>query len=890
MKKYLIISTIVTFFLNNSGAFGQNANIIPMDSAYKRVYPISVILPDQAPKIDGKLDDYVWQHVGQWTQDFVQAQPFERYPTDYTTRAKIFRDDKYIYVGIYCYDPHPENIIGFIGLRDDNSVGDQVCIAFDTYHDFRAAPELYVNAGGNQTDQTITDKRVANKSWNAVWEVKTNISLADSCWTAEYKIPFSQIRYNQKNDEGIWGLHIRRVIPFIGETQNWSLIPTRNNGHVFSFGEMHGMYDLPKPRGIEFLPYVLGKNVNEPAIPNSPYQQGTEWQGNVGFDAKIAIRDFTLDATINPDFGQVQLDPSEMNLTAYETFFDEMRPFFLEGKHIFDYGRLSGGDMMFYSRRIGAAPPFRPAGIDNVNSFAETASNVPIIGSLKLTGTSRSGLTIGIIESVTQRSSLLTMRNNEEAREVVAPLSNYTVARIQQNLNNGNTLIGGMFTSVNRILEEQHLKDALVKDAFVGGIDYVQYFNNRLYLIDAKAMISSLNGSEKAIWTIQENSVHYFQRVSSQDYLQVDPTLTSLTGTGGYVRVGRVGNSVWTVNETFNWASPKFDFNDVGYMREADYLNNVTEIAYRQTTAWAGLRNSTFTLTQTNRWDFGGLATGNDIMLGWNASSMKQTTWNIRGTYVLNSIDTRMLRGGPNVRFNPYFQTNLTFNTDKAKWVYFTIGHTGDFRDELQNISLSGMLTFRAGNHLLFSGQMNFIKGHNTIQYITRTMSLNEDGGSSVPGYIVGDIDQTTYGITLKAQVNITPDLSIQFYGAPYTSVGKYDKFKIAENPQSHNQSERFYTFSESETSFENNNYTLGKSGQESYRFRNPDFSLNEFRSNLVLRWEYMRGSTIYFVWQHVMSDRSTDYIKNWGTNLDRMFGLPITNTFMLKINYWFAL
>ena len=890
MKKMLLVSTIAVFLLNIVGAIGQEVYVIPMDSAYKRIYNISTISPDQAPKIDGKLDDDIWQHVGLWTQDFVQAQPFERHPTDYTTRAKIFRDDKYIYVGIYCYDPHPENIIGFIGLRDDNSVGDVVSIGLDTYHDFRAAPEFYVNAGGNQTDQTITDKRVSNLSWNAVWEAKTNINLQDSCWTAEYKIPFTQLRYNQNNEDGIWGLHIRRVIPAIGETQNWSLIPTRNNGHVFSFGEMHGMYELPKPRAIEFLPYVLGKNVNAPAIPNSPYQKGAEWKSNVGFDAKVTIRDYTFDMTINPDFGQIQLDPSVMNLTAYETFYDEKRPFFLEGKHIFDYGRISGGDMMFYSRRIGAAPPLRPAGIDNVDSFAETASNVPILGSLKLTGTNNNGLTIGIIESITQRTSLLTMRNGEERSEVVAPLSNYTVARVQKNWNNGNTLLGGMFTSVNRKLDEPHLRDALVQNAFVGGIDYVQYFKNRLYAIDTKVMFSSLSGSEKAIQAVQENSVHYFQRVSSQNYLHVDPTLTSLVGTGGYFRIGRVGNSVWTVNETFNWSSPKFDFNDVGYMREADYYNNSTEIAYRQTTAWAGLRNSTITLTQTNRWNFGGFATGNDMMLGWSASTMKQMSWNIRGTYVMNSMDTRMLRGGPNVRFNPYFQTSLSFNTNKAKKVYFTAGHTGDFRDELQNISFSGELAVRVGNHMLFSGQMDFSKGHNTIQYITRSMSVNEGGSNSIPGYIVGNIDQTTYGITLKAQVNITPDISIQFYGAPYTSIGKYDKFKIAENPQSGKQSERFYTFTENETIFADNNYTLSKNGEVSYRFRNPDFSLNEFRSNLVLRWEYMRGSTIYFVWQHVMSDRTTNYIKNWETNLDRMFGLPTTNTFMLKLNYWFAL
>ena len=507
----------------------------------------------------------------------------ERAITQSPTRVKLFYDDKYIYIGVYCKDAVPDKMNRFIGNRDDNSLGDLISVAFDTYHDYRAAPEFNINLGGNKTDLIVTDKLDVNKSWNAVWEGRTHIDRADSSWTAELRIPFSQLRYNQQSEDGVWGLHVRRIIRRNNEVQNWSMIPLKNNGHVFSFGNMSGMDSVPKPRGIEFLPYVMGKYRQEPRIDGSPYQKGHSWGGNVGLDAKFALSDYTLDMTINPDYGQVELDPSVMNLTAYETFYDEKRPFFLEGKHILDFA--NGSDMMFYTRRIGASPSYTPRGIDNVGSYAETKENVPIIGALKLTGTNKRGLTIGVIESVTARSSSKVTRNGVEDVEVVEPLTNYTVARVQKNWK-GNTLLGGMVTSVNRALDQPYLEDFMVRNAFTAGIDFTQYFKNRLYYIDVKGMLSSLHGSAGAITALQNSVAHYYQRASSADYLGVDPTRRSLTGTGGYVKVGRKGNAKWNFSETFTWSSPGFDLNDMGYMKETDYLMNETEIMYRQTDIW----------------------------------------------------------------------------------------------------------------------------------------------------------------------------------------------------------------------------------------------------------------------------------------------------------------
>jgi len=390
IKYYLIL--LLHIIWSESRAQDERKEVLTFKDAYKRTYNITK-LTEGTPKIDGRLIDEIWIQKGEWSEKFSQVIPFERVHTGSWTRMKIFYDNENIYIGVYCKDENPETMNAFIGNRDDNSNGDLISIAFDTYHDYRVAPEFNLNLGGNKTDLTVTDKLSVNLSWNAVWEGRTHINLADSSWTAELRIPFSQLRYNQENSDGIWGLHVRRIIRKNNEVQNWSLIPIKNNGHVFSFGEMHGMTDLPKPRGIEILPHVMNKNVLEPSIPNSPFQNGRRWGVSGGLDAKAALNDFTLDLTINPDYGQVELDPSVMNLSAFETFYDEKRPFFLEGKHILEFDNNEDG-MMFYSRRIGAMPSYRPQDINNIQDFASTPTHIPIIGAAQLTGTNNKGLTM----------------------------------------------------------------------------------------------------------------------------------------------------------------------------------------------------------------------------------------------------------------------------------------------------------------------------------------------------------------------------------------------------------------------------------------------------------------------------------------------------------------
>jgi len=875
------------FILSGLCCYAQQDVYIPFDKAYKRVYQVTK-RSDIRITIDGKLNEDIWQEEAGWSEDFVQAVPRERLVPASPTRFKMFYDDKNVYVAFYCKEVEPEKMNRFIGNRDDNGLGDLIAIALDTYHDFRAGVEFNLNLGGNKTDLVILDNLDRNVSWNAVWEGRTHINMADSSWTAEMRIPFSQLRYNYKSTEGIWGVNVRRNVRHNNEMQKWSLIPRPNNGHVYSFGEIHGFKDLPKPRGFEFSPYVMGKYKRDPKIEGSPYQDGHNWGKSFGLDAKIALSDFTLDVAINPDYGQVELDPSVMNLSALETFYDEKRPFFLEGKHLTEFNK--GEDRMFYTRRIGATPSYHPGGIDNVDNFAEVKENIPIISALKLTGTNRQGVTIGVIQSITARSSAKVTRSGMENSEVVEPLTSYSAARVQKNWK-GNTLLGGMLTSVNRDLSEPYLKDMLVGNAFTAGLDFSQYFNNRLYYVDFKGMFSSLHGTKEAITQLQRKPVHYYQRQSAAGYLGVDPNRTSLQGTGGAVEIGRKGNEKWSFVETFSWSSPGFDLNDMGFMKSADELINKTEISFKQKDIWKMFRSNSLTLYQENQWDYGGALIRSDASLSWSMTTLNRLQLSLWETVKWHDIENRLLRGGPDVRFDPNFFTAVTFNTDNAKRFMFKIRyenyHNTDGYDFFNKMRPS--ITWRMGNHIYLSGEFDYTKNMENLQYVATVFPERNGSTLSTPEYVMGRMDQRTYSLTLKLQANISPDFSLQFYGSPFTSSATFSDLKEARDTQSRTYSRRIHSFAPEEISYSDGQYNVRREGN-SYAFANPDFSFNEFRSNLVARWEYRPGSTLYFVWEYSMSDRSRNYGSGWGKNLDRMFGLPSTNVFMVKLNYWFSL
>ena len=399
-------------------------------------------------------------------------------------------------------------------------------------------------------------------------------------------------------------------------------------------------------------------------------------------------------------------------------------------------------------------------------------------------------------------------------------------------------------------------------------------------------MFSTVDGSEAAIARRQLDATHYYQRASAQEYLVFDPKRQSLSGSGGYLKLGRRGNAKWTFAETFGWLTPGFDLNDVGYLREADVLNNDTEISFRRTDRWKFIRSSTLTLNQVNKWNFSGHNCESHLVFAARTMFNNLCQVELYEKFVWNKLDTRVLRGGPDLRIDPYFSTSERFNTSRAKRVMGSLQYVGEHNTNGYSSynSLVPGVTLRMGNHIHLSGNFNYQWNTNALQYVGQAISA---GGNI--HYLTGSMNQNTYGITLRVQVNISPDISIQFYGSPFTSTASYSDFKCDSLTTSQQYSRRFHQFSTGEITLTDGRYHVSENG-DTYSFASPDFTFNEFRSNLVFRWEYLPGSTLYFAWIHSLSNRKNQYVSRWSDNLDLMFGLPSTNTFMLKMNFWFGM
>jgi hypothetical protein len=590
-----------------------------------------------------------------------------------------------------------------------------------------------------------------------------------------------------------------------------------------------------------------------------------------------------MDVTINPDFGQVEADPSVMNLTAFETFYDEKRPFFLEGKHIFDLS--ADNNMMFYSRRIGHTPSYSPF-VDNVNSFVQKPEFTNILNAIKVTGTTRNGVSVGILQSTTQEERVGLTQDGNESHPVVEPLTNFLVARLQKTANKGNTQFGTMLTSTNRLIDAAQL-DFLNRNAFTAGIDFLQYSKEREYYVDFRGMVSHINGKEAAMVTLQRNALHYYQRPDAGGYLGVDSSLRSLTGTGGSLAAGRLGNKRFIFSEKISWWSPGFDLNDVGYLLMADLVENLSKVGIRQTAPGRLLRNYTLTVGQKNAWNFGGLSTYNDLNLQFVTQFTNRFDLSVTGNYVFSELGTRLLRGGPAFRLSPYLKNTIAFNTNRSNRVIFTLNQAGTLStDGISKLfSLQPALSFRVGNHIYLYSDFKYTRNTDNFLYVTQKPAPTGQQ------YLLARIRQQTYSVTFRFNYNITPDISIQYYGSPFVSSGQYSDFKKSVSAHAKDDGDRYHSFTAGEISYDaaTASYAV-QDGASLYGFANPDFSFMEFRSNLVARWEYRPGSTLYLVWENNRNSRQSHYVSSYGDNLDELFGGRPTNVFMVKVSFWLGM
>lgn len=836
-------------------------------------------IPDEPPKINGVLDDPCWDE-GVWTGGFIQVSPYEGRPPSQETEFKILYDNKHLYVAIRCHDTEPEKIELRKAPRDGYS-GDVVGIAFDSYFDHRTAFEFSLTAAGGKMDLVHQNIGRFDRNWDAVWDGKT--ALEDSAWTAEMKIPLSQLRYPDK-DEQVWGFHMFRTIYRLGEINHFNLIPMDAPLMVPLFGELHGINGLKKFRRIELLPYLVGKiNTFEKEEENPFTSTGRKFNYGVGLDGKIGLAtNITLDFTVNPDFGQVEADPSVMNLTAFEVFYNEKRPFFLEGTSILTYDL--GRDKVFYTRRIGQVPRGDPETV--AGEYISIPDQTTIISALKVTGKTQSGLSIGVVESITASEKAEISNGGETREQIVEPFTNYLVTRIQQDFRQGNTVIGGIFTSTNRYLSQPYL-ECLCRSAYSGGLDFENYWKERTYYLDLKTIYSQVQGSNESIVNLQMNPVHYYQR-PDVDYLSMDTTTTALTGHGGKIEAGRGGNGRLRFSENFSWRSPGLELNDIGFLKMADILTQKSRVGWDVIDPNKLFLRYSIYLEQENAWNFGGEYLYSSI--GAEYTSRFHNYWNITAGIMRMSttLDTRILRGGPSFKVPGNWELSYGFSSDTRKKFSFNMHVLNKlFDDHSRSFNLLPGLDYRISSALQLNINANYLKNSDNYQYV-RTIKPGND-----TYYLVGHLDQQAVGITLRLDYYITPDLSIRYYGSPFISTGNYSGFKRVASAKANDLADRCYHYQEDQISYnpDERKYYVDENQDllPDYSFNNPDFNFMQFRSNFVVRWEFKPGSNLYFVWTHDRTGFENVSDITIGESFSDLFKIYPGNIFLVKFNYWFS-
>jgi hypothetical protein len=847
-----------------------------------------------APDIDGILDDEAWKS-GTWNDDFTQWDPYNGRPATQNTEFKILFDENNLYVAIKAFDTSPDSIVRRLTRRDQID-GDMVAVVFDSYHDLRTGFWFGVSAGGVKNDEMMTNNgNNEDQSWDPNWWVKTSIN--DEGMFAEMKIPFSQLRFD-KNSGAVWGLELIRILYRKNETSIWQAIPRDSPGIIHLMGELTGLEQVKPRKILDVTPYGVARVERYKSDPGNPFATGKGSKIKGGLDAKIGItNNLTLDLTVNPDFGQVEADPSVVNLSAYETFFEEKRPFFIEGNNITNFGigigdGGLGNDNLFYSRRIGRKPQ---GNVDDFGGYSDIPINTSIIGAAKLTGKTKNGLSLGFLDAVTAEEKAEIDTNGTRTFQTVEPLTNYLVGRIQKDYNSGNRIIGGMFTSVNRNMkdiplvgdESNNLINRLPGAAYSGGLDFTQYFKDKTYMFNVNAAFSQINGTDLAIVRAQRSSARYFQRPGS--YISLDSSRTSLSGSGGRIQFLKAGKGHFQYMAALLWKSPGFEINDMGYLREADQLFEVFWVGYRLWEPKSFYRQVNLNFNQYTTWNFAGnhLFDGGNI----NGSISFKNYWQANGgtDLTLNQVSNTILRGGPLMKLPGASNGWFNIGTDNRKKLIISVNgsYNSMFQDAAHSFSLSVSAKYKPTNMLNVSFTPSYSKSFDELQYVDQTKY------GTLDRYLFASIDQKVLSLSLRVNFNFTPDLTLQYWGQPFIASGKYYDFKYITNSMASDYHNRFVVYSPDQIRLvDNDHYSIDENidSNEDYTIGKPDFNVQEFLSNLVIRWEYNPGSSVYLVWSQTRNGYNPSGTMDYFNDMGDLFHYRPHNVFLVKFSYRFGL
>ncbi|MAD97750.1 MAG: hydrolase [Flavobacteriaceae bacterium] len=844
----------------------------------KRIYNTNRLV--KVPVIDGYVNEDAW-NVVEWSSGFTEKDPDEGTPPTYDTAFKIMYDKKYLYVAIRAFDDEPDKIESRLSRRD-GFAGDRVNVIIDSYHDKRTAFVFTTTAAGVKGEELASQNgQNWDDSWNPVWW--TDAKIDDKGWTAEMKIPLSQLRFG-KAKEQIWGLNVNRTIFRLQERSLWQRIPNDQAGFISEAGELHGLKDLVSNKQLEIQPFVVGQYDNYPAEVGNPFRDGSDFITNAGLDAKIGItNDLTLDLTVNPDFGQVEADPGAIALDGFQIFFREQRPFFVENSNIFDFQFANGRDNLFYSRRIGRNPHDSPS--LNPGEFADVPQNTTILSAAKFSGKTRDGLSVGVLESLTA-NEYATVRevNGEERREIVEPMTNFFVARVQQDFNERNSFLGGIFTATNRFLDGNF--NDLHKAAYTAGIDFNHNWKNREYYLDGNVIFSHVMGSEEAIEKTQRAITRLFQRPGA-NHVAVDPTRTSLTGTGGRFEMGRAGGDKLRYNGGIIWRSPELELNDVGFLRNTDQIIQFANVDYLWLYPNKTYRNMSINFEQSTEYDFDGNLNRVRIELANNVNWIQNERTRIGIGANFSRFNNFFLRGGPRWRSANSRYMFVSFNSDSGKDFQYNLRYTNVHSDEdvFARNRFNAGFNYQVTDAFNFSLQMELEKTKDRSQYVSTRTYGNDNR------YILGTIKNDQLTTTMRFTYSIDPDISIQFYGQPFISRGRYSDLKYVNIAAAERFSDRVNLYNQNQLSFQNGEFLVDENvdGTTDYTFGNPDFSFVQLQTNLVARWEYIPGSELFLVWARGSVQRGDPSDGLLDKVNDVIFNAPANDTFLIKLTYRFV-
>jgi hypothetical protein len=812
------------------------------------------VATSSAIRLSGVMRPEVWDTATP-ISDFLQREPQEGAPPTERTEFRVVYDASTIYVRVRAFESEPGRIVGYLTRRDDDSPSDWIHVFIDSYHDRRTAYEFAVNPAGVKADRYWSNDTNEDKSWDAVWDVA--VSRDAQGWTAEFRIPLSQLRYTPR-DSATFGFAVAREIKRKNETVTWPLLARSATGFVSSLGNLIGLAMTAPPKRLELVPYSVADLTRQRTAGN-PLLKPSAPGSSFGLDAKYALTPgLTLTTTFNPDFGQVEADPAVVNLTAFETFFNERRPFFVEGSGTFQFsldcfdGPCTG---LFYSRRIGRAPQGTgnlPSG-DNV--YTDSPLQTTILGAAKVTG--RVGrFSIGAMQAVTQRESADVLDGPRRFSQGVEPLTSYSVGRVRREFANQSS-IGAMFTATKR--PDGGDFRFLPTDATAGGVDFDWRFKKR-YSVTGYLVGSRVAGDPEAITDLQENSRHYYQRPDLVSE-RLDPTRTFLSGTAGRIQLSKIGGQKVHFTSTASFKSPGFDIDDLGFFRRADERTTYNWLQIRSDVPSKHFRMRMINFNHWYSWNADGQRLQQWVNV--NAHATWQSNWSMGTGVTINqrAIDDRLTRGGPGGLSDGFIVHWAYVNSDERKPIWFNSfqiyggdGHGSHLASADPSVRVRPMsaMTVEAGVHL----------EHNVNDY----QWVNKVTAAGADHFVFAHLNQTTVSLTGRLNYTMRPTLSLQLYAQPFVSGGAYGPFKELVDGHNPVYGQRYAPYA----------YT-----------DNPDFNYKSFRTTNVLRWEYKPGSTLFVVWQQARGDTSSNGDFRFGRDFRGIFHVVPRNVLLVKLSYW---